>query len=61
MTIYLSRNAARTAVVAGTVRSGDGGSPIAGDGPAAPSTDPPLFTHVWQRLFEQSVRKERRP
>ena len=60
MTLYLSRNAATPAVVDGTVRSGDGGGAIAGDRIATSRTDPPLFTHVWQRLFEQSARKERR-
>jgi hypothetical protein len=50
MTVYVSRNA-----MAGQSRGPE--PEYAFSQGQAPTADPPLFTHVWRRLFEQQARE----
>ncbi|WP_368052517.1 multiple cyclophane-containing RiPP AmcA [Micromonospora sp. HUAS LYJ1] len=57
MTLYISRHATATTADNSTrpVRS----EPVlTAERLDLPRIDPPLFNHVWQRIFEQTMRKE---
>ncbi|WP_368665507.1 multiple cyclophane-containing RiPP AmcA [Micromonospora sp. Rc5] len=56
MTVYVSRNAATTAT--GSTRSERPGALPVIDQTTPSQVDPPLYTHVWHRLFEQSPGRE---
>ncbi|PZG21431.1 hypothetical protein C1I95_07590 [Micromonospora craterilacus] len=57
MTLYISRHAVATTANSST-RSVRPGPVLAAERVDLPRIDPPLFNHVWQRLFEQTMRKE---
>ncbi|WP_373293246.1 multiple cyclophane-containing RiPP AmcA [Micromonospora sonchi] len=57
MTLYISRHA--TAATPNTSARPVRPEPVLmAERVDLPRVDPPLFNHVWQRLFEQTMRKE---
>ncbi|MEU6020686.1 multiple cyclophane-containing RiPP AmcA [Micromonospora sp. NPDC047134] len=57
MTLYRSRHA--TAATANNSPGPVRAEPVlVAERVDFPCVDPPLFNHVWQRLFEQTLRKE---